>query len=538
MPTFDRYSLRFVVAFAIALAAWLIGGQTLQRAVSEHSNARQLEGLSQQLVRRAEKAIDFVVIANSEFLLAGFDGCTAPAIESLRRLVIETGTVADAHLISPGMSCSSFGELSGTLPDASERLSWEQARNPRYRIGALMDDRSRAIGVSWGLGSDLELVTAISADAILFDILPNEIRTYGRVELTVGSTVVASFAGDDAAAPDADETTGFEALGERYPVRAEISLGSEALSGWRTDVPAAVLWGWAVLGFAVAGLAGLASVGRSNKELDELKTALRNGEIRPYFQPIVDVRTGRLLGCEALARWIKRDGTFVPPTRFIPLIEQHRLNTKLLEMIVSTAAGELGEMYDRYPTMYVSINVTPDELCEAGFSTFLQGLASGYGLQPRQICIEVTERQEIRYADQAAANVQSLRRHGFRIAIDDAGTGHNGLAAMQMLEASILKIDKFFVDHINDDDRSTAILDLFVSAAKRFGMITVAEGVETEEQASALINAGVDAAQGYLFARPMPAADLLSFDGNEQPTDLSGAAYPASDQHKPEKRAA
>ena len=117
-------------------------------------------------------------------------------------------------------------------------------------------------------------------------------------------------------------------------------------------------------------------------------------------------------------------------------------------------------------------------------------------LEPSQVCIEITERQEIRCQECTSANIRALRKLGFRIAIDDAGTGHNGLAAIQLLDASVLKLDKFFVDHLHEGERSTAMLDTLVSVAKRIGMRTVAEGVETKEQAIVLREAGIDAFQG------------------------------------------
>jgi EAL domain-containing protein (putative c-di-GMP-specific phosphodiesterase class I) len=149
-------------------------------------------------------------------------------------------------------------------------------------------------------------------------------------------------------------------------------------------------------------------------------------------------------------------------------------------------------------------------LCRDGFAKSLIALVDESGLAPRQVCIEITERQEISAPEKASAATAILRKTGFRVAIDDAGTGHNGLAAIQMLDASTLKIDKFFVDHIAHDTRSTMMIDMLVSMAERFGMKTVAEGVETQDQVDVLRQAGVDYIQGFVYARPVPANGFVS----------------------------
>lgn len=510
MAIIRRHHLRFGAIFVLALSAWLVGGQALHRSISNHSNTLVLEDLSQQLIRRAEKAIDFVVIANSEFLVAGHNACDEPARNMLLQLVIDTGTVSDVYMVTPTGVCSSFEQLSNPLPSVSERATWVEARNPAYRIGKIDGHNSNLIGVSWGFGTDLELVAAISADAILFDVLPNELRSTGRVGLSIDEMLIADFVGSQAQEPDANDWTSFTTMGSRYPLKADILVAPEALSNWRATVSMPIMLAWLVLGSAVAGLSAWAASGGRNRHVADVVHALENDEIGPHFQPIVDLRTTTVIGCEALARWTKPDGETISPGRFIPLIEQHGLNDKLLKIMVEKAAVGLRDALQNDPDFYVSFNVTPDQLCRPGFAKVLTDLVEDNSLAPAQVCIEITERQEISSPDNAASATAILREAGFRVAIDDAGTGHNGLAAIQMLDASVLKIDKFFIDHITHDTRSTVMADMLVSMAKRYGMKTVAEGVETQEQAEILQRAGVDSVQGFFYSRPVPASDFLA----------------------------
>ncbi|MEO0382263.1 MAG: EAL domain-containing protein [Pseudomonadota bacterium] len=510
MAIIRRYQIRFGAIFLLAFSAWILGGEALHDGISSHNNRLQLEDVSHQLIRRSEKAIDFVVIANSEFLVAGHSACDDAARNMLRQLVIDTGTVSDVYMVTPTGVCSSFDQLSNPLPAASERATWVEARNPAYRIGKIDGHNSHLIGVSWGFGTDLELVAAISADAILFDVLPNELRSTGRVGLSIDEMLIADFVGAQAQERDASDWTSFTAMGSRYPLKADILVASEALSSWRATVSVPIMLGWLALGSAVAGLSAWAASGGRNRHVADVVYALENNEIGPHFQPIVDLQTTTVIGCEALARWTKPDGEHISPGRFIPLIEQHGLNDKLLKIMVEKAAVGLREALQNDPDFYVSFNVTPDQLCRPGFAKVLTDLVEDNGLAPKQVCIEITERQEITSPENAASATAILREAGFRVAIDDAGTGHNGLAAIQMLDASVLKIDKFFIDHIAHDTRSTVMVDMLVSMAKRYGMKTVAEGVETQEQAEILQHAGVDSIQGFFYSRPVSAGDFLA----------------------------
>ncbi|MGD1870269.1 MAG: EAL domain-containing protein [Neomegalonema sp.] len=505
-------TMKCVAVFVATLVWWLIGGSTLYQHLSARANATQLQELSQRLAERAEKALDYVVTAQADLLVVGHASCSPEAIRELRKMVLTTGTVSEVYMITPEGSCSTFDELSMPLPNAYERMAWTPGRNPKFRVGAIEGDGHTALGVSWGLGTQLELVMAISAESLLFDVMPTALREHGHIELFVGDGERLIFRSHRTTVdldPGHENTELFLAAGARYPGSAEIAVDRTALAAWRAQPPRAVVVGRVLYGVIFAAVIGRAVVRMDNPELASLSKALKEREIVPYFQPIIDLENGAVIGCEALARWIKPNGDRVSPAQFIPLVEQHGLADELLEAMISGTARRLGARLREHPDFRVSFNVTPDQFVKPGFAERLKFLADQYNLQTGQICIEVTERQAMTAPDEAKRVTEELAKLGVRVAIDDAGTGHNGLASMQQLNAGSLKIDKFFVDQVHADPRSRVMIEMFVSVSQKYGMETVAEGIETEEQAQALRAAGVDAAQGYFFSKPVPPEEMI-----------------------------
>jgi EAL domain-containing protein (putative c-di-GMP-specific phosphodiesterase class I) len=145
-----------------------------------------------------------------------------------------------------------------------------------------------------------------------------------------------------------------------------------------------------------------------------------------------------------------------------------------------------------------------------GFVMQLRKIVADARVSPRQVLLELTERQAICDLDAAARVVADLRELGFRVAIDDAGTGHNGLSYVQKLGVSTIKIDKFFVDSVTQDLSARTVIEMLVRLANQLGMTTVAEGVETAQQIAALATCGVDEGQGYVVAPPLPAKAFLA----------------------------
>jgi sensor c-di-GMP phosphodiesterase-like protein len=260
-----------------------------------------------------------------------------------------------------------------------------------------------------------------------------------------------------------------------------------------------------VLGLAF-GLLLTRTTARLEGPIADIDRALARHDFKPFFQPTFDLRTGAIRGCEALARWVREDGTTIPPMSFIPLAESSGRIEPMTWQILSAALKDLYPRLREDKHFKLSFNVVPRHLLSDGFVEKLRGTVLAAKVSARQIVLEVTERNELPDLAKAAAVVRELRELGFRVAMDDVGVGHSGLSQIKGLGANIIKIDKFFVDTITEDGSAIAIVEMLVRLARDLKMTVIAEGIETPEQVRALIECGVEEGQGYIVSPPLPFA--------------------------------
>jgi sensor c-di-GMP phosphodiesterase-like protein len=243
--------------------------------------------------------------------------------------------------------------------------------------------------------------------------------------------------------------------------------------------------------------------------LAEIDRALAKGQFRPYYQPTFHLETGEILGCEVLARWIRDDGSVVPPMNFIPLAESSGRIRPMTWQILSAALKELNALLRENKEFKLSFNVVPSHLLDDDFVETLRRVVASAKISARQIVLEITERDKLEDIERAAKVVHALRDLGFKVAIDDVGVGHSGLSHLKGLGATTMKIDKFFVDTVTRDGSTATIVEMLVKLACELNMTVIAEGIETEEQSRALRNCGVEQGQGYLLSPPVPAAKFF-----------------------------
>ncbi len=274
-----------------------------------------------------------------------------------------------------------------------------------------------------------------------------------------------------------------------------------------------------------------------NNPVAEMERALAAGEFVPYYQPIVDIRSGQLRGAEVLVRWRKADGTLVLPGSFIPLAENSGLIRAMTFDLMRRVCVEAGEAIGQRPALKISFN-----FAGALFSdeTIVKDVRNTFAVSPiklSQVVLEVTERDPIENFTLTRQVIAALQGLGVRIAIDDVGTGHSGLSYMLKLGVDIIKIDKMFVDAIGTDRNSTTIVETLVDLAHNMRMDVVAEGVENFEQVMHLRELGIRSAQGYVFAPPLPgsaflqlveAMDTLTADAGEQPAPAASTRTAAA----------
>jgi sensor c-di-GMP phosphodiesterase-like protein len=241
----------------------------------------------------------------------------------------------------------------------------------------------------------------------------------------------------------------------------------------------------------------------------EMERALHAGEFVPYYQPMMDLVTGKLRGGEVLIRWRKPDGSTVSPAAFIPLAESSGIILDMTRALMRQVRQEIGPAFAGRPHLKISFNLAAQHFQGDGIVRDIRDIFGRGPIALSQIVLELTERQPIENLAETRRLIATLQQLGVRMALDDVGTGHSGLSYILKLGVDIIKIDKMFVDAIGIDRSSTTIIETLVDLAHNMRMDIVAEGVETFEQVVCLRDRGIRAAQGFVFAPPLPGALFL-----------------------------
>lgn len=245
------------------------------------------------------------------------------------------------------------------------------------------------------------------------------------------------------------------------------------------------------------------------ERVNEIERAINAGEFVPYYQPVIDVVTGKLVGCEVLVRWIKPDGTMISPGSFIALAEQTGLAVQMTRKLMETVESDLSAVYADKPGLKVAINLFNQHFTNLDIIEDVEAIFGPSAITYSQVVLEITERAPLESMSQAKIIMRKLQGLGCRLALDDAGTGHGGLAYLQELGLDIVKIDKMFIDQLGKSRIGESITHTLTELASQLNMDVVAEGVERIEQVTHLKRYGIRQAQGYLFAPALPAAQYL-----------------------------
>jgi diguanylate cyclase (GGDEF)-like protein len=254
---------------------------------------------------------------------------------------------------------------------------------------------------------------------------------------------------------------------------------------------------------------GLATTAGTRKDsANELAAAIRNGELRTVYQPLIDMRTGRPIGAEALVRWQHPTDGLRSPDQFIGLAEESGLITELGAQVLDDACRQAARWVAQAPAdsdLLVTVNLSARQVADATIDGQVAASLAASGLEPRRLVLEITETVLMHDRDAAAATLWQLKGLGVRIAIDDFGTGYSSLAYLRRFPIDMLKVAREFVDGLGRDAHDDVITRAIVELAGTLGLLTVAEGIETSEQSDHVAALGCDLAQGYLFSRPIEA---------------------------------
>jgi len=251
------------------------------------------------------------------------------------------------------------------------------------------------------------------------------------------------------------------------------------------------------------------AVNIQRESIGDIRSAMDKSEFVLHYQPKVNMRTGDVIGAEALIRWQHPKNGLVPPLEFLPVIEGHGISLKLGEWVIDTALRQILLWRRKGINLPISVNISAYQLQQSNFTTRLAAvLAAHPEVNPNCLELEILETSALQDTSQVSATMNACHELGVGFALDDFGTGYSSLTYLKRLPAHMIKIDQSFVRDMLDDADDLAIVEGVVSLAKAFQREVIAEGVESIAHGEALLQLGCELAQGYGIARPMPADDI------------------------------
>lgn len=508
----------------VAFNFWLSGVIDRQGREEADASARHAVALAERRTAEVIKTLDALSAA-------GVADCGAAALAAMERATFETVPVKEITILDANgsMLCSSQQRVASAERDAMRRiLSTEPlAGEPVYSIDMVnLPGGQTMVRLRRPAGSGPNAIAALVPAGMLlphvavhafeqqlrddpnsgFDASRESQGLYAAVE-TPGHVVVAQFGKRPASS--ANDSYAAEHLSRKYGFKVVVVVPNKMISAGGAELK----WlGLFVTGIALAMLgifAALTARRDPHNPVLEIERGLAAGEFVPYYQPIVDITTGQLRGAEVLVRWKKPDGTLVPPAAFIPLAESSGLIRNMTLDLMRRVSNEAGKAIGERPGLKISFNFASKLFGDESVVKDVCGVFAKSAIKLTQVVLEVTERDPIQNFTATRQIIAALQSLGVRIAIDDVGTGHSGLSYMLKLGVDIIKIDKMFVDSIGTDRNSTTIVETLVDLAHNMRMDVVAEGVENFEQVMHLREIGIRAAQGYVFAPPLPGGAFL-----------------------------
>jgi sensor c-di-GMP phosphodiesterase-like protein len=492
------------VASVVATAPMLIFNAVLSSHAAGEGRS-ELRYIAERAVTRAEAVIGEGVAALRGLADAGHTDCRPAHREALAEAAFRSlhirqigiadadGTLLCAEPMGPLAMDVEMPAATGADPATVIGVVEAPGSGERHAIAALRADNG------------MRIIARFRPEVLLEGSGPWFLQDFyeARVFLEDGSEWSSRSSGWD---PARDPSTVSEAAhSSRYPLRVIVTASASALE--QTMMPLRRLSIIVSVGFGfLAAAIALWTTWSRDAASDDFSRAVQRGEFVPYYQPVMNIASGELEGCEVLVRWVRPDGTIVSPAAFLPYSEATGLIREITRSLMRQTVIDLADLYVERPKLKIGINLTASHFIDHEIIDEVREIYEGSGISYSQLMFEVTEQHPLKDIRLARAVINRIQRLGSAVALDDVGTGHGGLAYLQQLGIDIIKIDKLFIDKLGEDIHSDKIVDTLVELANTLGMGIIAEGVERTEQVELLRRIGVTSAQGYVFSPPIPAA--------------------------------
>ncbi len=472
--------------------------------LTERQGQDEAEQWARRSVAIAEKRIDSVIAKLRDLSARGVNSCSEGDIAALRRATFATNAIKELAVLGPDgeMLCNDLGlslgtrSVTGSHPLSDSGRIFLDVVRVSIRPDLLVRIRRQSPGET-GLAALVPSELFMSVVSGKGVVMPARMRT----TLMDGTLV-----GENQTMVEQGGLAGPYFTGTQYSSRfglvTTVSLPRSAIEDEALRKLGVVVTGIAAL--VIAAFALLWSSRQRRNPAADLERALKAGELIAYYQPIINLASGRLHGAEVLVRWRKADGSIVSPSEFIPLAESSGLIVEMTRHIMCVVRDELQATYARRPHLRIAFNLAAQHFSDDRLVADICQIFERSPIRYSQLILELTERQPVENLTAARGVIASVQQLGVKVAVDDMGSGHAGLSYMLKLGVDVIKIDKDFINAVGTGGNSMRILETLVDLANNMRMEIIAEGVENSEQAIALRNYGVRLAQGYAFAPPLP----------------------------------
>jgi sensor c-di-GMP phosphodiesterase-like protein len=503
-----RNNLIAIVAGIVLAGAPLIAFNFWLGRLVDTQGGEQISIAAKRAVSLAEARLNQTITALDELAAKSVNSCTPGHVETLRQAAFNTSTIKEIAIIGPdGQTlCTQLGTPLGQRKlISSEQLTGAEG----YTLDIIqIANGQRMVQLRHHAGSGQNMIGALVPVILLLPQVTVDGSPFGAyAQIVTRDGILIGSTGERP--DDVDTRFSVAAKSSKLGIESEIMVPREMVPATHDSLKWLSMFATGIFIIVLAVFAIMMPRPQVNNPVTEIVNALDAGEFVPYYQPIVDIRSGQLRGAEVLVRWKKPDGSLVLPGAFIPLAESSGLILDMTTDLMRRVCTEAGEAIGCRPAMKISFNFAGQLFSGDAIVKEVRNIFSGSPIKLSQVVLELTERDPIENFTVTRQVIAALQELGIRIAIDDVGTGHSGLSYMLKLGVDIIKIDKMFVDAIGTDRNSTTIVETLVDLANNMRMDVVAEGVENFEQVMHLRELGIRSAQGYVFAPPLPGSAFL-----------------------------
>lgn len=477
----------------------------------EQEGVNELTVSAKRVIALTETRLSRVVEALDDLAARGVKSCTGVDRDAMHEIAFRASPVKEVSLVDHDGDtlCTNlalpFGHRQVISPPVRSKHS--EIIIEVIRLGGASDN---AVRIRRTIADGAWVAALVPADMLIPRISSTGAPSAVNATLLTSEGVVVGERNPDVRGNlGAQDLLSVQFGSERFGVAVKVAIPRAHVLDGHSNLLMMATVGTGSSAALILALAGFGALRSRGNPVADLARAIQSGELVPYYQPIVDLATARIVSAEVLVRWRKRDGTLVPPAQFIPLAESTGLIIDMTRALMRQVCAEAGPTIGARPHFRIGFNLSALHFAD---ETIVEDVPAIFGKSPialNQILLEVTERQPLTNLTTARRVIAALQGLGVHLGIDDLGTGHSGLSYMLKLGLDFIKIDKMFVDAIGTERYSTTIIETLVGLGRDMKMEIIAEGVETFEQVQHLRERGIRKAQGFAFAPPLQGSTFL-----------------------------